>query len=257
MSQPRSELKRADYGIDAPGTQLRFLIIGLVGVCAGVVLIVVERARDIGFARSFAAPSLSIGVTFLLTAGVMFWGSRVGKLRLRDKVVDRLALRGDERVLDVGCGHGLMLVAAAKRLTEGRAVGVDIWQKEDQAGNSPEATLRNARAEGVEDRVSLRDGDARQLPFDDASFDAVVSSWAIHNIYDADGRAQALREMARVVKPGGRLAVVDIRHAADYARVLEACGMTDVRLHAPSFIFLIPSRLLTATKPAAKSKDEG
>jgi SAM-dependent methyltransferase len=251
MSPSPTELRRADYGIDAPGVQLRFLIVGLACVVAGIALILVGRARHAGFARGLASPLLSIGATFLLTAGLMFWGSRVGKLRLRDRVVDQLSLRGGERVLDVGCGHGLMLVAAAKRLTAGRAVGVDIWQKEDQAGNNPEATLANARAEGVADRVELRDGDARRLPFEDASFDAVVSSWALHNIYDAAGRQQALREIARVIKPGGRLAVIDIRHAADYARALEGCGMSDVRLHAPSFIFLIPSRLVTATKPAA------
>jgi SAM-dependent methyltransferase len=244
-------LRRADYGIDAPGVQLRFLIVGTSCVAAGIALILVGRARHAGFARGLAPPLLSIGVTFLLTAGLMFWGSRVGKLRLRDRVIDQLSLRGGERVLDVGCGHGLMLVAAAKRLTAGRAVGVDIWQTQDQAGNSSGATLANARAEGVEDRVELRDGDARRLPFEDASFDAVVSSWALHNIYDAAGRQQALREIARVIKPGGRLAVIDIRHAADYARALSECGMIDVRLHAPNFIFLIPSRLVTATKPAA------
>jgi SAM-dependent methyltransferase len=252
MSQTQTELKHADYGIDAPGVQLRFLIVGLVCVSAGVALILFERARHIGFAHNFAAPLLSIGVTFLLTAGVMFWGSKVGKLRLRDRVIDGLSLGGGERVLDVGCGHGLMLIAAAKRLTTGRAIGVDIWQKADQAGNSPDATRANARAEDVESRVELVDGDARKLPFDDASFDAVVSSWAIHNIYDAAGREQAVREMTRVLVPGGRLAVMDIRHAADYARVLKESGMSDVRLHAPSFIFFIPSRLVTATKPASR-----
>ena len=72
----------------------------------------------------------------------------MGKLRLRDRVLDGLALRGDEQVLDVGCGHGLMLLGAAKRLKKGKAIGVDIWQKEDQAGNDPEATRENARREG-------------------------------------------------------------------------------------------------------------
>ena len=252
MSQTQIELKRADYGIDAPGVQLRFLIVGLGCVLAGIALILVERARHIGFARSFASPLLSIGVTFLLTAGVMFWGSKVGKLRVRDRMIKQLHLRGDERVLDVGCGHGLMLIAAAKRLETGHAIGVDIWQKADQAGNSADATRLNARAEGVESRIELVDGDARQLPFGDASFDAVVSSWAIHNIYDAEGRALALREMTRVLKPGGQLAVMDIRHPAVYARVLRESGMEDVQLHSPSFIFFIPSRLVTATKPAAR-----
>jgi len=127
----------------------------------------------------------------------------VGKLRLRDRVIAAIRWRGDERVLDVGCGHGLMLIGAARRLSTGKAVGIDIWQQEDQAGNSMASTQMNARIEGVEGRVELRDGDARKIPFADGTFDVVLSSWALHNIYDAPGRETALREIARILKPGG------------------------------------------------------
>lgn len=47
---------------------------------------------------------------------IMIWGSKVGKRLLRDKMIDSISWRGDEKVLDVGCGHGLMLIGAAKRL---------------------------------------------------------------------------------------------------------------------------------------------
>jgi len=105
---------------------------------------------------------------------IMIWGSKVGKQRLRDKMINSVSWRGDE-VLDVGCGHGLMLIGAAKRLTTGHALGIDIWQQEDQASNSSRATHENAPREGVADRVELRDSDARQLPFLDESFDVVLS----------------------------------------------------------------------------------
>lgn len=75
----------------------------------------------------------------------MVWDCKVGKLRSRDRLLDGLALRGDETVLDVGCGRGLLLIGAAKRLTTGTAVGVDIWQTEDLSGNRPEATLESHR----------------------------------------------------------------------------------------------------------------
>ena len=65
-------------------------------------------------------------------------------------------------MLDVGCGHGLMLIGAAKRLSSGRAIGIDIWQDVDQANNSAAATRRNAELEGVS--VAVRDGDARRIP---------------------------------------------------------------------------------------------
>ena len=75
------------------------------------------------------------------------------------------------------------------------------------------------------DRVELHTADMRQLPFDDDSFDVVVSSLAIHNVPGAAERARAVREAARVLKPGGRLMIADVRNTRAYARELEACGL--------------------------------
>jgi SAM-dependent methyltransferase len=231
---------RPDYGIDAPGVVRNFALLAL--------LLLIGAAAAWVWLPPLIWPFLWPAVAFGVTTAVMLWGSKFGKLRLRDRVLDRLALRGDERVLDVGCGRGLMLIGAAKRLTTGKAVGVDIWQKEDQAGNDPAATRENARREGVADRVELHDGDARQLPFPDGSFDVVVSSWALHNIYDKAGREQALKEVVRVLKSPGRVALLDIRHAAEYAGVLRAEGLRDVRLSGPNFLFVVPTRTATAAK---------
>src|SRR5262249_37091118 len=149
-----------------------------------------------------------VGVWFLLTSAVMLWSSRSGKLVARDKLLDGLGLHGDETVLDVGCGHGLLLIGAAKRLPNGRAIGVDIWSQVDQGKNSKAATLANAAAEGVSDRVEVLDGDMRALPLPVASVDVVVASLAIHNIREREGRRQAIDEIARVLKPGGRVALM-------------------------------------------------
>jgi arsenite methyltransferase len=85
---------------------------------------------------------------------------------------------------------------------------------------------------GVAERVELRDGDARQLPFDDRSFDVVVSSMALHNIPGAGGRAAAVGEIVRVLKPGGHLAILDFRHTGQYAAVLAAAGLGEVHRSA-------------------------
>jgi SAM-dependent methyltransferase len=79
----------------------------------------------------------------------------------------------------------------------------------------------------LRDRVELVDADARDLPFASASFDLVVSSLALSNIRDAGGRAQALREAVRVLRPGGRLRIVD-DGAGRYAALLRDAGCTDV-----------------------------
>src|SRR6185503_11971509 len=129
---------------------------------------------------------------------------------------DGLSIRGDERVLDMGCGRGAVLTAVASRLTTGRATGIDIWSTRDQSGNARDATLRNASLEGVGDRVEVETGDMRALPFPDATFDLVVSSLAIHNIRSNADRKQAIVEGFRILKPGGRIVIADIRATAIY-----------------------------------------
>ena len=131
--------------------------------------------------------------------------------------------------MDVGCGRGLMLIGAAHRLTTGKAVGVDIWQSRDLSGNSPDSTIENARIEGVAERVEVRDADARRLPYADATFDVVLSKWALHNIPSSAGRQDSIREIVRVLKPGGRAVIGDIKHTGDYARWFSEAGMTEVR----------------------------
>lgn len=239
--------EKPNYGLDAPTFQRGAFFGGLAGLVAGLLLQLLGPARS-GWVQSLGRTLFGPGCAFVLTAAVMFWGSKVGKLRLRDKMIASVMWRGDEHVLDVGCGHGMMLIAAAKKLTTGDAIGVDIWSQADQADNSPEATMKNARLEGVEERVKVQSADARELPFSDGEFDVVVSSFAIHNIDDADGRQKAIREVARVLKPGGQLVLADIRHTAEYAKVLRSAGWVEVRRWSPNFLFVTPTRVLRAAK---------
>jgi SAM-dependent methyltransferase len=234
---------RPDYGIDAPVIVRRLAVVGAATVAVAAVL----RATGFGISSLVVG---AVGIWSIACTVVMIAGSRVGKFRLRDALLSRIAWRGDGRVLDVGCGHGLLLVAAAKRVSTGRVVGIDIWSQTDQADNWPERTVQNARLEGVADRVEVRDGDARKLDLPDEAFDVVVSSFALHNIPESREREQAVREIIRVMKPGGRVAIVDVWRISQYRRVFRESGMKQVRLSWPSFWFLAPSFILTAVKPA-------
>jgi len=234
-NEPAPAKRRANYGLDAPGVVRNLLVAATVGFLAwplGLAVEVVlwwqgpEPVRII-LPLNYMGPS--IGFVCLLLACWMVYYSYVGKLRMRERLLNGLPWRGDEAVLDVGCGRGLMLLGAAKRLTTGKATGIDLWQAEDLAGNSPQATRANAEAEGVADRVDIQTGDARRLPFADASFDVVVSNAALHNIYNAEERRAAVREIARVLKPGGRLLIADIRHTAEYAGILRQEGCAEVK----------------------------
>ncbi len=134
----------------------------------------------------------------------MVWTICYGKRIAARDLVRRAGLRPGAEVLDVGCGRGLLLIEAARRLGGGRAVGLDLWNAEDLSGNNRAAAQSNAICEGVADRVTLVDGDMRCMPFEDDSFDVVLSSMAVHNIYEPAGRKQALAEIIRVLRPGGR-----------------------------------------------------
>ncbi|WP_066944201.1 class I SAM-dependent methyltransferase [Microtetraspora fusca] len=214
---------RANYGVDAPGV--------LAGLAAGGVAELAVAAVFFGIGWPIPAVVLLLGGVMLVVGAALFAHTTLrGKFRVWDAELDRLGLKGDERVLDLGCGRGLVLFKAAARVPRGKAVGLDLWTR-DQSGNSQDAAWGNARAEKVADRVELVTDDMRHLPFKDRTFDLVVSSLAVHNIPDAEGRAAAIREAFRVVKPGGRLRLADFRNARDYAAVLRECGAADVEVY--------------------------
>jgi arsenite methyltransferase len=237
---PDQARRKGSYGIDAPY---------LLPIPA--VLIVVNLVN--GVVSGTVWPFLA-AVVVLAFAGCGLYASRRGKFVVWAELLDQLRLRGDERILDLGCGRGAVLLMAAQHLTTGRAVGVDIWSRRDQSGNHAEATRRNAAAEGVADRVDLHTADMTALPFADDSFDLIVSNLAIHNIKGRAGRYQAIEEAVRVLCPGGRLMIADLSGTREYCTHLARLGMIDTARRSLGWRLWWsgpwrPTRLVTATKP--------
>lgn len=212
-------MSRQSYGLDAPGVIAGMLGAGAAAVLGGARLVQGRRAIGIGLVGAGLVPTL-LGTSMLTY-------STLGKLRLRDRILDELDLTGSERVLDVGAGRGLMAVGAARRVTTGEAVAVDLWRGGDLSGNGRDGLRANADAAGVQ--VDIVDGDAQQLPFPDASFDAVVSVLCLANIGDRAGRQRAVAECLRVLRPGGRLVLADYRLTGEYAATLRSLGQAPVR----------------------------
>jgi arsenite methyltransferase len=215
----------------------------------------------VAFAYNVVQGALSGRVWPFLGAAVIaacmasgLYASRRGKFVVWAEILDGLGLRGDERVLDLGCGRGAVLLMVAERLTTGRAVGVDLWRGWDQSGNAAEATRRNAELEGVLDRVELHTADMTALPLASGTFDVVVSSVAIHNIKGRTGRDKAIDEAVRVLRPGGRLVLADIQATRRYHERLVILGMDDVVRRSLGWRLWwggpwMPTYLVTATKP--------
>lgn len=125
--------------------------------------------------------------------------------RTTDLVAEALALTPGQHLLDLGCGVGEPAIRIAGRLGV-RVTGVtnSTWQARE--------TTRRAAAAGVDDRVTARHADAADLPFPDAAFDAVLAFDSLPNALD---KGRWLREMGRVLRPGGRFAVTDYTAEAE------------------------------------------
>ena len=182
------------------------------------------------------------GYLFLGALGLIFY-SKVGKLKMRHRLLDRLSWSGNERILDVGCGRGLLAIAAAHRVPGGSVVGIDVWDRAALTSNCPESVRQNAQIEGVASRVDVQRGDAREIPFPDGSFDVVLSNFVIHELRTRHDRECMMREVARVLKPGGRIALIDFIFTDECVAELRKCGVVAKRLRDGFLSFWISAIL--------------
>lgn len=239
--------QRPDYGIDAPNV-IRNLL--LCGAALAAVACFFPRA-SLAHVVFIFSPGLYYGAAWCVApALLMLVYAKAGKFRHRERMLAKVNWTGAERVLDVGAGRGLLLIGAAKRLTSGHATGIDIWNAEDLSGNGPEGLLRNIEIEGVGAQTTVKSEDARTMDFPNGSFDVVLSNLCLHNIYEKAGRREALKQIARVLKPGGVAVLSDFRHVREYAGELENWGMKIEMCPLDWRGTFPPLRILVARKPA-------
>lgn len=241
---------RTDYGVDAPAVMRNLFLVGTLCLLLATFAPNPLHLGPISLvSRSFYWPA-----GFLIGEGLLFLlYVKIGKFRHRDFMLNLHTWRGDENVLDVGCGRGLLLAGAARRIAavsgSGHVTGIDVWSNVDMGGNSAAATQHNLDLEGVSSHCTLISQPAQEMTFPDASFDVIVSNLCLHNIYDAPIRRQALQQIVRVLKPGGVALISDYKLTGEYADEFRKAGLL-VEKKRGSRITTFPSlTVIIARKP--------
>lgn len=247
MSQTVSSIQRIDYGIDAP-RPLRNLC--LAAVACLLVSAFAPRVIHFGADNTFDIhkTALITGVVLTVECALWFLYVRYGKFKHRDMMLALHTWRGDEQVLDVGCGRGLLLIGAAKRLSTGHATGIDIWSNNDLSDNAEANTQENLRMEGVGDRCTLVSVAAQSMPYLQ-EFDVILSNLCIHNISSAQERYKAIERIAYALRPGGIALISDFKHTREYKNHFHEFGLQVTSKRGSFLTTFPPLNVVIARKP--------
>jgi ubiquinone/menaquinone biosynthesis C-methylase UbiE len=189
-----------------------------------------------------------------MVAGMLYDGEAAARLErayaTTDMIVQRQELRrslrasAGESILDVGSGPGFLACELAQEVgASGRVVGVDISLEMNSIAS------RRVAAGGFGDRTEILEGDATALAFADASFDAAVSMQVIEYLAEPDA---ALHQLARVLRPGGRIVIIDtdwdslVWEATDRGRAARIAAAWDEHLPDPYLPRSLAPRLRAA-----------
>jgi SAM-dependent methyltransferase len=242
---------KTGYGIDDPRTIIELVAAGILSVIVGVLTASYTSSTNPRAAETALLVGPGVGFLIMVVAVLLFWSGRLGRVREMTKIVNNIPWGGGEVVLDLGCGRGLATVLAAKKLKAGYVLGVDVWSKARVWGNDPYSVWANAAQEKVESRVSVVKGSPAQIPLANEAIDVILSGSAVHHLANRGHREGLFIEMARVLKQGGRIGILDAGNGNEYFAILNKIGMRDVEMHRLRFSGFPPFHVVLARKPYA------
>ncbi|KAJ5368073.1 altered inheritance of mitochondria protein 6 [Penicillium cataractarum] len=207
-------------------------------------------------------PPTSLYFSSITTPLHLYFGLK-GKFDIWDNLLAELPTDVfDLPALDVGCCGGMALLKIAQYKTDAASAGsrktiypiygVDSFKKADRSGNSPEAKYNSAASLGLLDHIVLHTADFTQLPVEDETMGLVTASLSFHSVRRAT-REKAIMEMARVLRPGGLLVVVELSGAPkQFSYILKSLGWDKVEFRLAGWQSMgssWPCEVLRATKP--------
>jgi ubiquinone/menaquinone biosynthesis C-methylase UbiE len=200
---------KPNYGYVALKPFLGMALVGIVG------LIVALAGLFINWSLRWVLLLVGIPVAFVgLYIGASYIPMHYLLLKPRyttniwKQVAENEGVKGDEYLLDAGCGTGSVAISWAKILGKGKVVGIDIYG--GMSGNSPAQAYRNAELEGVINRVEFKNGNILEIPYPDNTFDIVTAGSVLHELDKEEDKIKALKEIKRVLKPGGKFMTIEL-----------------------------------------------
>jgi len=127
--------------------------------------------------------------------------------KIRNIMLEKLKWDGNGIALDIGTGSGSLAISLAKKFPNSVVQAIDYWGK--TWSYSKKMCEKNARLEGVGERVFFERADASKLPFEDVEFDAVISSFVFHEIKSIKNKKELINEALRVLKKNGAFSFMD------------------------------------------------
>ncbi|CAK1246313.1 class I SAM-dependent methyltransferase [Fructobacillus fructosus] len=204
--------------LDAPLVPFLYILIGIIAIASAFTF----HQQYNGYIWILIYGLLMIGM------GAIFINTSInGKQKIWNHIIAKQKINPNSEVLDLGTGHGLVLLKFANHLSDdGHATGIDLWRNSDQSNNNIQNTQQIIKQNHLEHIVNIETANMIKLPFESNKYDYVVSGLAFHNIKPASARTNALKEATRVLSDNGTLIIVDTgHHKKEYLKELTNLGM--------------------------------
>ena len=168
--------------------------------------------------------------------------------RIRELLIANLVCDGEGTILDIGCGSGALAISVAKRYEKAQITGIDYWGKKWEYSQT--LCEKNAEHENVPNRILFRKASAADLPFDDGSFDVVLSNLVFHEVGGVKDKTDVIKEALRVLKKGGKFVFQDLflwtqvyGKPEVLLRTIESWGIKEVKMIKTNEMSFIPRML--------------
>jgi SAM-dependent methyltransferase len=242
----RAMVKQPNYGIDGPKFVRNVFILAIVLYAIAIFFL---NTSNTSINLLILSVCIISGTVLSVEGLLMLLYVKKGKLTHRNRILNLIDWKGNEIVLDIGTGLGLLAIGAAKKLITGKAIGIDIWNKDDLSENSAMKANLNAELENVAGKVEFRDGNILATDFPTDQFDVVLTNLCLHNVGDKENRKTACKEIHRILKPNGIAIISDFIHNREYKETLMSLGM---KIEKKETYFLNTYQPLTIIKAIKK-----